>query len=394
MGMKIQNNENTTPSNRRYFLKKASLFGAVAFVPTALMQSCTEQKTTSPNERESKSNISLVSQNRTLGKGTSAMEVSALGLGCMGMSYNRGHHPDEKACIRLLHEVVDRGVTLFDTAQSYGPFINEELVGKAISQYKNKINITTKFGHQFVDGKQQKGVQNSRPENIRQVAEDALKRLKIDTIAIFYQHRFDPNVPIEDVAGTVKDLIQEGKVRHFGLCEVSPETVRKAHAVQPITAIQSEYSLMWKLPEENGILSLCEELGIGFVPYSPLGRGFLGGGLNEYTKFHEAIDNRATLPRFTPEAIRANTRLVEVLNTFGRTRGITSAQVSLAWLLAKKPWIVPIPGTTKLAHLEENLRAMEVVLTSDDIRELDEAVAQIEIVGNRYSPDQEKLVGH
>lgn len=392
--MKIQNNENTTPSNRRYFLKKASLFGAVAFVPTALMQSCTEQKTTSPNERESKSNISLVSQNRTLGKGTSAMEVSALGLGCMGMSYNRGHHPDEKACIRLLHEVVDRGVTLFDTAQSYGPFINEELVGKAISQYKNKINITTKFGHQFVDGKQQKGVQNSRPENIRQVAEDALKRLKIDTIAIFYQHRFDPNVPIEDVAGTVKDLIQEGKVRHFGLCEVSPETVRKAHAVQPITAIQSEYSLMWKLPEENGILSLCEELGIGFVPYSPLGRGFLGGGLNEYTKFHEAIDNRATLPRFTPEAIRANTRLVEVLNTFGRTRGITSAQVSLAWLLAKKPWIVPIPGTTKLAHLEENLRAMEVVLTSDDIRELDEAVAQIEIVGNRYSPDQEKLVGH
>jgi aryl-alcohol dehydrogenase-like predicted oxidoreductase len=376
--------------NRRHFLKTSALIGGGICMPSAANKLAAQTANSNGNNH----NELRITKRRMLGTGNAALTVSALGFGVMGMSYNRGPHPDKKACIRLLHEAVDRGVTLFDTAQSYGPFINEELVGEAVSQFKNKINITTKFGHRFVNGKQQKGVQNSRPENIRQVAEDALRRLKIETIAIFYQHRFDPNIPIEEVAGTVKDLIRKGNVLHFGLCEVSPQTIRKAHAVQPLTAIQSEYSLMWKLPEENGVLSVCEELGIGFVPYSPLGRGFLGGGLNEYTKFYADIDNRATLPRFTPEAIRTNTRLIEALNAFGRTRGITSAQISLAWLLAQKPWIVPIPGTTKLAHLEENLRAAEITLTDEDLKELNEEVSKIEITGNRYSPEQEKLTGH
>jgi aryl-alcohol dehydrogenase-like predicted oxidoreductase len=384
-------NDNQGMTSRRNFLKTSAVIGAGLCIPPAVSKLTAQ--TANPKEKSNNNGL-FIDKRRILGTGTAAFEVSALGFGCMGMSYNRGPHPDKKDCIKLLQEVVDRGVTLFDTAQSYGPFINEELLGEAISQFKNKINITTKFGHSFVNGKQQKGIQNSRPENIRQVAEDALRRLKIDAIAIFYQHRSDPNVPVEDVAGTVKDLIREGKVLHFGLCEVSPQTIRKAHAVQPITAIQSEYSLMWKLPEENGVLSVCEELGIGFVPYSPLGRGFLGGGLNEYTKFYADIDNRATLPRFTPEAIRSNTRLIEALNAFGRTRGMTSAQISLSWLLAQKPWIIPIPGTTKLAHLEENLRASEIVLTPDDLRTLNEEISKIEIIGNRYSPEQEKLVGH
>jgi aryl-alcohol dehydrogenase-like predicted oxidoreductase len=386
----INEKDNSGKTSRRDFLKTSTMIGTGLCIPVTV-SNLTAQTTESAGKNN---NESL--KRRVLGTGKAALEVSAIGFGCMGMSYNRGLHPDKKACICLLHEAVDKGITLFDTAQGYGSFMgeNEELLSEAISQFKSKINITTKFGHSYVNGKHQKGVLDSRPENIRQVAEDALKRLKIDTIAIFYQHRFDPNIPIEDVAGTVKDLIREGKVLHFGLCEVSPQTIRKAHAVQPITAVQSEYSLMWKLQEENGVLLLCEELGIGFVPYSPLGRGFLGGGINEYTKFDAKIDNRATLPRFTPEAIRTNTRLIETLNTFGRTRGITSAQISLAWLLAQKPWIVPIPGTTKPAHLDENLRATEIVLTPDDIRELNKAVSQIEITGNRYSPDQEKLVGH
>jgi len=382
--------EKSETLNRRNFLKTSASIGAGLCVPPAVSNLVAQTSIST----EANNDGLLLNKRRILGSGKAALEVSALGFGCMGMSYNRGPHPDKKTCIKLLHEVVDRGVNLFDTAQSYGPFTNEELVGEALSHYKNKINVTTKFGHNFINGKQQKGVQNSRPENIRQVAEDALKRLKIDTIAIFYQHRFDPNVPIEDVAGTVKDLIQEGKVLHFGLCEVSPQTIRRAHEVQPLTAIQSEYSLMWKLPEENGVLSVCEELGIGFVSYSPLGRGFLGGGLNEYTKFYAEIDNRATLPRFTPQAIRENTRLIEVLNAFGRTRGITSAQIALAWLLTLKPWIVPIPGTTKLAHLEENIRVSEIILTPDDLKELNEELLKVEIIGNRYSPDQEKLVGH
>lgn len=330
---------------------------------------------------------SLVSARRKLG----TLEVSALGFGCMGMNYHRGPSPDRKAMIKLAHQVVERGVTFFDTAETYGPFINEELVGEALAPFRNKLVISTKFGFNHEGGV--RTGPNSRPERIRKVAEESLKRLRIESIDLFYQHRFDPNVPIEDVAGTVKDLIREGKVKHFGLCEVSAETIRRAHAVQPITAVQSEYSLMWREPEKN-VLPALEELGIGFVPYSPLNRGFLGGSLNEYTRFDSGNDNRNTLPRFTSEAMRANLAIVEVLNKFGRTRGATSAQVALAWLLAQKPWIVPIPGTTKLAHLEENLRAADLTFAPDELRELDLGLSKIKIVGDRYPPDQEKQVGH
>jgi aryl-alcohol dehydrogenase-like predicted oxidoreductase len=336
------------------------------------------------------------SQRRILGSGKAAMEVSPLGLGCMGMNYNRGLVPDRTMLIALIHQAVDRGVTLFDTAEVYGPLINEELVGEAFASLRdkrNKVAITTKFGHAIVNGKHIEGGLNSRPEHIKEVAEESLKRLKIDVIDLFYQHRFDPQVPIEDVAGAVQDLIKAGKVRHFGLCEVSAATIRKAHAVQPVTAIQSEYHLMWREPEKE-ILPVCEELGIGFVPYSPLNRGFLGGAINEYTRFDSGNDNRNKLPRFTPEAIRANTAIVEVLNRFGRTRGATAAQVALVWLLAKKKWIVPIPGTTKLSHFEENLRAADFALTSADITELETAVSKITIVGDRYPAEQQKQVGH
>jgi aryl-alcohol dehydrogenase-like predicted oxidoreductase len=325
---------------------------------------------------------------RTLG----SLEVSALGLGCMGMSYHRGPAPDSKAMIALIRKAVELGVTLFDTAEVYGPFINEELVGEALSPFRNKVVIATKFGHSIVDGKHQSGVLNSRPEHIRQVAEESLKRLKIETIDLFYQHRFDPNVPIEDVAGTVKDLIQEGKVKHFGLCEVGAQTIRLAHAVQPLTAVQSEYSLMWKQPEEE-VLPVLEELGIGFVPYSPLGRGYLTGSLNEHTKFDSSNDNRATLPRFTAEAMKSNRVLVDLLNEFGQRKGATAAQVALAWLLAQKPWIVPIPGTTRQQGLEENIGAADVDLTPDDLREIENAASKITLQGDRYPEHLELLSG-
>ena len=278
----------------------------------------------------------------------------------------------------------------FDTAETYGPFTNEELVGEGLAPFRNELVISTKFGFNY-EGSAVTGL-NSRPERIRWVAEESLKRLKIEVIDLFYQHRFDPNVPIEDVAGTVKDLIQEGKVRNFGLCEVGPQTIRRAHAVQPLTAIQSEYSLMWREPEKD-VLPVLEELGIGFVPYSPINRGFLGGTLNEHTRFDSGNDNRNILPRFTPEAMRANMALVEALNEFGRTRGATSAQVALAWLLVRKPFMVPIPGTTKLAHLEENLRAADLTLIADDLSELEIAVSEIKIVGDRYPAEQQKQVG-
>jgi aryl-alcohol dehydrogenase-like predicted oxidoreductase len=309
----------------------------------------------------------------------------------MGMNYNRGPHPDRKVLIALLHQAVEHGVTLFDTAQVYGPLINEELAGEALYPYRNKVSVTTKFGHSIVDGKYETGKLDSRPENIRRVAEESLKRLRVEVVELFYQHRLDPKVPIEDVAGTVRDLIQQGKVRRFGLCEVGAQTIRRAHAVQPVTAVQSEYHLMWREPEK-AIFPVLEELGIGFVPYSPLNRGFLGGAINEYTRFNSGNDNRDTLPRFAPEAIRANLALVEALNAFGRTRGMTSAQVALAWLMAQKPWIVPIPGTTKLAHLEENLRATDLTFTLDELRELDRAVSKIQIVGDRYPPEQQRQV--
>src|SRR5690606_23987708 len=356
-----------------------------------LVQSCTEKKTTSVSESEK--DIPLILQSRTLGRGSAAMEVSALGFGVMGMNYHRGPFPDKKAMIKLAHQAVERGVTLFDTAETYGPFINEELVGEALSQFKNKIAITTKFGFNYAGNKindTPAGV-NSRPERIREMVEASLKRLNIDTIELLYQHRLDPNVPIEDVAGTVKDLIAEGKVKRFGLCEVSAETIRKAHAVQPVTAIQSEYHLMWREPEKE-ILPVCEELGIGFVPYSPINQGFLTGSINEYTDFTLGSDNRKILPRFQPEAIRANLKIVEELNKFGRTRGITAAQVALGWLLQKATYIVPIPGTTKLSHLEENLRTLDFTFSAQEWSELEAAVANITIIGDRYPASEQKQV--
>ncbi|MBB3228700.1 aryl-alcohol dehydrogenase-like predicted oxidoreductase [Luteibacter sp. Sphag1AF] len=328
---------------------------------------------------------------RTLGSGEFAMPVSTLGFGVMGMNYNRGPHPDRAALIRLLHQAVNRGVTLFDTAEVYGPHVNEELAGEALARFSHRIAITTKFGHRIIDGQYVAGELDSRPATIRRVAEASLRRLRLDVIELFYQHRLDPAVPIEDVAGTVRELIHEGKVKRFGLCEVGVDTIRRAHAVQPVTAVQSEYHLMWREPEKQ-VLPALAELGIGFVPYSPLNRGFLGGDINEHTRFDSGNDNRNTLPRFTPEALRANLAVVEVLNVFGRTRGMTGAQVALAWLLAKGQNIVPIPGTTKLAHLEENLRAAHFALGATDVATLEQEVSKIGIVGERYPPEQQRQV--
>ena len=327
--------------------------------------------------------------------GSSNLEVSAIGLGCMGMNYHRGPAPDRNAMIALIRKAVERGVTFFDTAQVYGPFTNEELVGEALAPIRDQVVIATKFGGDFGPSGKQVGLNrlNSRPEYIKQVVEGSLERLRVETIDLFYQHRFDPNVPIEDVAGTVKDLIRQGKVKHFGLCEVSAQTIRRAHAVQPITAVQSEYSLMWRQPEEE-VLPTLEKLGIGFVPYSPLGRGYLTGALNEHTKFESSNDNRATLPRFTAEAMKANRVLVDLLNAFGQRKGATPAQVAFAWLLAQKPWIVPIPGTTKLERLEENLRSVDLEFTPEEWRDLNHAVSKIKVQGDRYPTDQEKQVGH
>lgn len=376
----------TTSWNRRGFLKTGAALGAVLCAGSAFGNSGAGQ--TFPSSQNG-STSPLISSRRTLGSGKSGMEVSALGFGCMGLNYHRGVHPDRKAMIKLVHQAVERGVTLFDTAETYGPFVNEELTGEALAPFRKEVLISTKFGFKY-EGNKSVGP-DSRPESIRQAAENSLKRLRIEVIDLFYQHRLDPNVPIEDVAGTVKDLIKEGKVRHFGLCEIGPETIRRAHAVQPVTAIQSEYHLMWREPEAE-VLPVCEELGIGFVPYSPVNRGFLGGAINEYTRFDSGNDNRNILPRFTPEAIRANLAIVEVLNRFGRTRGATSAQVAIAWLLARNPWIVPIPGTTKLAHLEENLRTVDFALRADEIRELEAAVSKIKIVGDRYPASEQKQI--
>ncbi|KAA6300411.1 MAG: General stress protein 69 [Candidatus Ordinivivax streblomastigis] len=305
----------------------------------------------------------------------------------MGMNYHRGLFPDLKTIATLTRHAVEQGVDFFDTAEAYGPYTNEELTGEVLAPFRGKVAIGTKFGHSLdSDGL------DSRPERIRQVCEESLKRLKIEAIDLFYQHRLDPNVPIEDVAGAVKDLVQQGKVKHFGLCEVRAETIRRAHTIQPVTTIQSEYHLMWREPEKD-VLPVCEELGIGFVPYSPVNRGFLTGAINEYTNFNIGSDNRNILPRFTSEAIRANTAVVEVLNRFGRTRGVTTAQIALAWLMAKKPWIVPIPGTTKLAHLDENLRAADLILSPEEVRELEDAVSQITIVGDHYPASEQSKVG-
>ena len=389
----LQKNENSHPSNRRDFLKNVALFGASALAPTVLVSSGKQQTTTPSIDSQNENPMPFITERRTLGKGSAAMEVSALGFGLMGMNYHRGVHPDEKAMIKLAHEGVERGVTFFDTAETYGPFINEELAGKALAEYKGKIAVTTKFGFNYAGNKKNEipaGL-NSRPERIREMVEASLKRLNIDTIELLYQHRFDPNVPIEDVAGTVKDLITEGKVKHFGLCEVGAETIRKAYAVQPVTAIQSEYHLMWREVEKE-VLPVCEELSIGFVPYSPVNRGFLTGAINEYTSFSGGNDNRNILPRFTPDAIRANLKIVEELNKFGRARGITASQVALGWLLQKAPFIVPIPGTTKLSHLEENLRTLDFNFSKQEWCELEDAVANITIVGDRYPASEQKRV--
>jgi aryl-alcohol dehydrogenase-like predicted oxidoreductase len=316
-------------------------------------------------------------QNRKLGN--SGLSVSALGFGCMGLNHHRGPAPDRTAMIELVRAAVARGVTFFDTAESYGPFTNEELVGEALQPFRNEVAIATKFGHDFEPGSD--GL-NSRPAHIRQVADSSLRRLRVETIDLFYQHRVDPKVPIEDVAGAVKRLIEEGKVRHFGLCEAGVETIRRAHAVQPLAAVQSEYSLWWREPEAE-VLPACEALGIGFVPYSPLGRGFLTGAIDEATSFG-GNDNRTSLPRFTPEARKANRPVVDLLKTIADDKGASPARIALAWLLARKPWIVPIPGTTKLARLDENVGAIDLGLTPDDVARIDRAVSQITVRGDRY----------
>jgi len=322
--------------------------------------------------------------------GNSNLEVSALGLGCMGMSYGYGPAADKQEMISLIRTAVERGITFFDTAEVYGPFSNEELVGEALAPFRGQVVIATKFGFKLGPNGEQMGV-DSRPKHIKEVAEASLKRLKVDTIDLFYQHRVDPDVPIEDVAGAVKDLIQEGKVKHFGLSEAGVQTIRRAHAVQPITALQSEYSLWWRNPEVE-VLPTLEELGIGFVPFSPLGKGFLTGKIDENTSF-DSSDFRNVVPRFTPEARKANQALVDLLKSIGERKNATPAQLALAWLLARKPWIVPIPGTTKLNRLDENSGAVSVELTSDDLREIDSAASKIEVQGARYPEELERRTG-
>lgn len=321
-------------------------------------------------------------EKRKLGK--SGLEVSAIGLGCMGMSYGYGPASDKKEMISLIHAAVDRGVTFFDTAEVYGPYINEELVGEALAPFKGKVVIATKFGIQMVNGKQ---VLDSKPETIRKSVEGSLKRLKVETIDLYYQHRVDPNVPIEEVAGVIQDLIKEGKVRHWGLSEAGVQTIRRAHAVQPLAAVQSEYSMMWRSPEEDLLPSL-EELGIGFVAFSPLGRGFLTGKMDKETTFVES-DFRRILPRFKPENLEANQVLVDLIRKIATRKNATPAQIALAWVLAQKPWIVPIPGTRKLDRLEENLGALDVELTSEELRDLNDALSKIEISGDRYPAGSE-----
>jgi len=368
----------STGSNRRNFLKLGATVGA-SLIATSGFTKSTAGNTA--NTADDNLNSDKLTKQRMLGSGKHSLKVSSLGLGCMGMSFHRSFIPDEKTSINVIRRAVDMGVTFFDTAEVYGPFTNEALVGEALAPVRKDILICSKFGFNIQNGKMA-GL-NSRPDHIREVVEQSLKRLRTDHIDLLYQHRVDPNVSIEDVAGTVKDLIKQGKVRNFGLSEADSATIRKAHAVQPLTALQSEYSIMTRDPEHD-VLNVCEELGIGFVPYSPLSRAFLTGYINEHTKYNPENDNRPTLPRYQPDAIKANWEIIYVLTAFGNQRGLTPAQVSLAWLMAKKPWIVPIPGTTKVAHLQENLAAADVPLSTDDFRQLTEAFDKIRIVGDRH----------
>ncbi len=328
-------------------------------------------------------------QKRNLG--TSSLEVSAIGLGCMGMSYGYGPAADKRDMVSLIRSAVERGVTFFDTAEVYGPFTNESLVGEALAPYRGQVVIATKFGFKPADDDARWSGLDSRPEHIKAVAEASLKRLQVDAIDLFYQHRVDPDVPIEDVAGAVKELIQEGKVEHFGLSEAGVETIRRAHAVQPVAALQSEYSLWWRRPEED-VLPTLEALGIGFVPFSPLGKGFLTGKIDESTTFDKS-DFRNIVPRFTPEARKANQVLVDLLRTIAERKEATPAQIALAWLLAQKPWIVPIPGTTKRERLNENIGAAEIELTPDDLREIESAASTITVQGARYPEKLEQMTG-
>ena len=328
--------------------------------------------------------------------GNSNLEVSAVGLGCMGMSFSYGPPKDKQEMTALLRSAVERGITFFDTAEVYGPFTNEELLGEALAPFRKQVVIATKFGFDLNPGLDPRGMKgspglNSRPEHIKQAAEGSLKRLKVDAIDLFYQHRVDPDVPIEDVAGAVKDLIQEGKVKHFGLSEPGVQTIRRAHAVQPVTAVQSEYSLWWRRPEAE-LLQTLEELAIGLVPYSPLGKGFLTGKIDENTTF-DSSDFRNIVPRFTPEARKANQAMIDLLRKIAEPKKATPAQIALAWLLAQKPWIVPIPGTTKLHRLDENLGAVAIELTSDDLREIDSASSKITVQGARYPENLEQMTG-
>jgi len=326
-------------------------------------------------------------QKRTLGR--SALQVSALGFGCMGISFGFGPAIDKKDGVSLIRAAVERGVTFFDTAEIYGAYTNEEVVGEALAPFRQQVVIATKFGFKIDDAGKGAGL-DSRPEHIKEVAEASLQRLKTDVIDLFYQHRVDPNVPIEDVAGAVKDLIQQGKVKHFGLSEAGVQVIRRAHKVQPVTALQSEYSLFWREPEE-AILPTLEELGIGFVPFSPLGKGFLTGAINQDTQF-DKTDFRAVVPRFTPENRKANRPLVDALSSFAQKKKATPAQIALAWILAQKPWIVPIPGTTKLHRLEENIGGASITLTPDDLRQIEDAASQVKVVGERYPEAAQRMI--
>ena len=391
-----QNIVNNADMSRRNFLKRTVLAGAaICIAPTLEKVTAAERvidgKSVVPHTAIP-AGIAAVRTQRTLGSGKAAFTVSSMGYGCMGLNHNRSQYPSKENEIALVREAVERGVTLFDTAESYGYHVKEKLVGEALKGYTDRVFISSKFGHKFVNGVQVKTEEDSTPANIRRVCENSLRNLGVETLGMFYQHRIDPNTPIEVVAETVGELIKEGKILHWGMCEVNVETIRRAHKICPVTAIQSEYHFMHHTVEENGVLALCDELGIGFVPYSPLNRGFLGGMINEYTRFDPTNDNRQTLPRFQPEAIRANYRIVEVLNAFGRTRGITPAQVALAWLMNKKTFIVPIPGTTKLSHLEENLRACDIVFTAEEMNELEKAVTAIPVMGSRYDALQESKI--
>lgn len=380
-----------TQISRRGFLKTAMAFGAAMAMSLGVERIQAAAKTLPAENRLRREKDGM--EYRTLGSWKAALEVSAIGFGCMGMNYNRSKSPDRKECVRIIHEAVERGVTLFDTAIRYGPLRNEILAGEALAPYRGRVSLTTKFGHEVIDGRGT-GRQDSSQATVRRYCEDSLKRLRLDSIPLFYQHRYDPNTPIEEVAETISDLIREGKVERWGLCEVCADTIRKAHAVCPLTAIQSEYHLMHRIVEHNGVLDTCRELGIGFVPYSPLNRGFLGGCINEYTRFDPENDNRPSLPRFQPEAIRANTRIVNCLQEWGRPRGMTSAQVALGWLLHKATWIVPIPGTTKESHLLENLHSLAFNVGDSDWYALESSVESIPVIGERYNQEQQKQVGY